>query len=152
MRESLLLAFNDDESIFPLTSDQNGSWYDPDMDGQGVNIEILNNGNNFLGFWYTYEPSSGQQRWFVMDGTIEDNKAQFSITSTKGGLFLDPTIPNRVEWGTGSFYVLNCNSAKLSFESESEDISGEIDLTRLTVGPGGCLQNKDNKSLGPRLY
>lgn len=153
MRESLLLAFTgEEENVFPLTSDQNGSWFDPNMDGQGINIEILNDGNEFLGFWYTYEPNGGGQRWFVLSGSIENNMAEFTITSTNGGAFLNNTEPVRTEWGTGTFFVRDCSSAVMSFQSDSEAVSGDVELARLTTGPGGCIQSKQNKNLGPRLY
>jgi CubicO group peptidase (beta-lactamase class C family) len=152
MSEHLLLAFEDQEPKHPLTSDLNGSWFDPENSGQGFNIEILNNNTDFLGYWYTYEPSGGQQRWFVLRGNIEDDTANFTIMGTQGGEFLMPTPPNLVEWGTGSFKANNCATARVTFDSTLEMTSGEIELSRITAGPGACLPSKTAKQLGPYLY
>jgi CubicO group peptidase (beta-lactamase class C family) len=86
MRENLLLAFAQPETVtFPLSSDLNGSWFNPQTNGQGINIEILDGGQAFVGYWYTYEPAGGQQRWFTLQGTI--TFAYESVTEQTAGEF-----------------------------------------------------------------
>jgi CubicO group peptidase (beta-lactamase class C family) len=153
LRESLLLAFAlDDETPFPLTSDLNGSWYDPAHDGQGINFEVLNQGQTLVGYWYTYDPEGGHQRWFTMQGTITDDVASFTIYSTFGGGFLQPTEPNVMVWGTGTLRAHDCGSARMEFTSPVENRSAQIPLVRLTAASGACLLNQQNTSLGPRLH
>lgn len=152
MVENLLLAFADENQNFPISDALNGSWFDPNTDGQGINIEILNNGSDFLGYWYTYNPTDGGQRWFTMNGRITNGIAEFDITTTNGGEFNGPAMPQRIVWGSGSFTATDCLAATFRFQSELEAIAGEIALSRLTAGPGQCISSKSARSLGPRLW
>ena len=156
LRENLLLAFNGTgSSTVPLTTDYNGSWYFPEHNGQGINFEVINQGNNIAGFWYTYESDSGKQRWFSLQGDIIEGIAKFTIYSTSGGVFVGSQPAEIVEWGQGTLEVFNCQNGHFTFSSEqniNESVSGEFPLSRITASTGSCINNnKTNPSLGYNL-
>jgi CubicO group peptidase (beta-lactamase class C family) len=111
----------------------NGAWYDPATDGQGFNLQILENGD-VVSFWYTYTDDGGQ-RWFLLQGKVMDGEAEVMIYVTSGGVFLQGDPYNLVEWGSGRFSAVDCNH--INFEIESDEISTTIPLTRLT---GVCFE------------
>jgi CubicO group peptidase (beta-lactamase class C family) len=124
-------------SLFPAMNprlDQrfNGAWYDPDADGQGFNLEVMENGA-VVSFWYTYT-QAGSQRWFLLQGNVVDGEAAVTIYETSGGVFLQGNPYNLAEWGSGRFRAIDCDH--ISFEVESEEISTTIPLTRLS---GACF-------------
>jgi CubicO group peptidase (beta-lactamase class C family) len=114
-----------------LTLDRrfNGAWYNPLTDGQGLTLEVVNNGQTLIGFWYTYT-DDGQLRWFTMDGPIDKSEANVTIIETSGGLFLQDDPVTRTVWGSGHFTVIDCNN--VSFEINSEETNTSVPLSRLT--------------------
>ena len=114
-----------------LTLDRrfNGAWYNPLTDGQGLTLEVVNNGQTLIGFWYTYT-DDGQLRWFTMDGPIDKSEANVTIIETSGGLFLQDDPVTRTVWGSGHFTVIDCNN--VSFEINSEETNASVPLSRLT--------------------
>lgn len=106
----------------------NGAWYDPDTDGQGFNLEVLENGA-VVSFWYTYT-QDGSQRWFLLQGNVTDGEAAVTIYETSGGVFLQGDPYNLDEWGSGRFRAVDCDH--INFEVESDEISTTIPLTRLS--------------------
>jgi CubicO group peptidase (beta-lactamase class C family) len=112
----------------------NGAWYDPETDGQGLTLEIREDGKTFVGFWYTYD-SEGNLRWFLLQGEVINGEAVVTIYLASGGVFLqaDPVMLN--EWGTGRFKAIDCN--RVDFEFESNEAATTIPLTRIT---GYCFE------------
>lgn len=127
--------------IFPETDPVldkrfNGAWYDPEMDGQGVTLEILNDGQRLVGWWYTFD-SAGGKRWFTFDGVIEGSTADVTIIETTGGVFLQPDMGmvSNNDWGTARFSVVDCNN--MTLEINTEEVVTSVPLTRLT---GSCAR------------
>ncbi len=134
LRNNILPALVDGPQGFQvMNSDLNGSWYWPENSGQGINLEILNEGTVALAYWYTYD-NDNRQRWFIMQGDIVDNSARLTIRSTDNGSFVYSDLPYISVWGTGELFFDSCNSGTFQFISESENVSGEIPLTRLSGG------------------
>jgi CubicO group peptidase (beta-lactamase class C family) len=106
----------------------NGAWYDPEMVGQGFSLEVLKDGA-VVSFWYTYTPQ-GSQRWFLLQGNVDDGEAAMTIYETSGGVFLQGDPYNLEEWGSGQFRAIDCDH--ISLEIESREISTTIPLTRLS--------------------
>ena len=117
-----------------LDSRFNGAWYDPATDGQGLTLEVREDGSTVVGFWYTYD-DQGNQRWFVLQGMAAGDEAEVTIYRTSGGVFLqgDPVLLE--EWGSGRFITTDCNHVSLDFDSEEG--SGVVSLTRLS---GSCYE------------
>jgi len=133
LRENLLPALSSGaQGYIPINKNINGSWYWPENTGQGFNIEVLENRNEVLAYWYTYEKDTEKQRWFIMQGEIVNNKAQLSILSTTGSSFVFSEPPDVLEWGTGEMFFDTCQTGTFVFTSSIEDVSAEIPMTRLT--------------------
>ena len=53
-----------------------GSWHDPEVDGQGLLIDVVSDQSNLFAAWFTFSdapPSPGapeQQRWYTMFGAL----------------------------------------------------------------------------------
>jgi len=109
-----------------------GSWYDPVTDGQGFNLEIINDGQRLIAYWYTYGEGD-TKRWFTMSGPITADEANVTITQTSGGVFLQGDPVQRSEWGTGHFSTVDCNH--INFAVFSDEVTTVIPLSRLT---GDC--------------
>jgi CubicO group peptidase (beta-lactamase class C family) len=145
LREKLLPALNAGaQGHFQIDKKLNGSWYWPENSGQGVNIEVLENRNEVLAYWYTYEQDTGKQRWFIMQGEIVNDKAQLIIYSTSGGSFVISESPEVIEWGTGELFFEDCQSGTFVFSSSVENVSTEIPLNRLT-GVENCQEPSNKK-------
>jgi len=112
----------------------NGAWYDPDTDGQGMTLEVVDEGQRLVGFWYTYGDNNSK-RWFTFDGPIDESVADVSIIQTSGGAFLQDDPISKSEWGRGYFSVVDCNH--ITFEIDSEEVITSVPLSRLT---GTCSE------------
>jgi len=110
----------------------NGAWYDPETEGQGLTLEPGKDGESLSGFWYTYD-GSGNQRWFLMQGSVNGSKAEVTIYETAGGVFLRGDAYTIGEWGRGRFNTIDCDH--IEFEIESDEVTTVTPLTRLT---GAC--------------
>jgi len=125
--------------IFPkvnpyLDSRFNGAWYNPATDGQGFTLEIREDGTSAVSFWYTYDYQGGQ-RWFLLVGEVIDGTAVVTIYATSGGVFLQAAPYTLTEWGSGRFSATDCDH--ITFEFESDEMSGSVPLTRLS---GFCYE------------
>lgn len=109
-----------------------GSWYNPETNGQGINLEIADGGKRLVGYWYTFGESGGR-RWFTFDGDIEGSRADVAVIETTGGAFLQADPVSNTDWGTASFNTIDCNN--MTFEINSEEITTSVPLKRLT---GSC--------------
>lgn len=117
-----------------LDSRFNGSWFNPLTDRQGFSMEVLEEHNIVVVYWYTYD-YSGNQRWFIAQGPLVDGIAEVVIYQTSGGVFLQPDPVDAIEWGSGRFIPGDCNHMDFEFNSVVEEASGSVPLTRLT---GNC--------------
>ncbi len=144
LRQHILPAINMEDDFVDISNDMNGSWYDPATSGQGINIEIINAGQNLWGYWYTFNESGTEQRWFTMQGMVDGDEATFDIISTQGGVFLDDQPPSLSIWGQGSVQFNDCFSGTFRFQSVDEQTSGNIPLTRLTAA-GNCDPNNQQQ-------
>jgi CubicO group peptidase (beta-lactamase class C family) len=113
-----------------------GNWYDPANDGQGFNLDVLDDGKTVISYWYTYgNDTQNSQRWFLLVGELVDGVADMTIYQSSGGVFLQSNPYELNEWGSGRFSALDCNH--INFEFESDEVSTTIPLTRIT---GVCFE------------
>jgi len=119
-----------------------GSWFDPNHDGEGWLIEILND-DLALVYWFSYD-ANGNQAWWVGVGTIngktitvEDSELP---TGTVFGSGFNAGNISRVPWGQMVFTFDSCTSGTMSYQSDIGEFgSGTLDLARITAIPGlGC--------------
>jgi hypothetical protein len=110
----------------------NGSWYDPATDGQGFSIEVLDQNDVVVSYWYTYT-QTGELRWFVLQGQVIDGVGEVIIYESSGGVFLQDDPNLLTEWGRGRFSAIDCMNIDL--EIESAEVTTTLSLARLT---GSC--------------
>src|SRR5215216_1586077 len=64
-----------------------GTWFAPDRSGEGISLQVLDNGKA-LALWFTYPPASGsaQQAWiYAQDGRVEGDRVIFDAAITTRG-------------------------------------------------------------------
>jgi hypothetical protein len=120
-----------DESI-------SGNWFDPERDGEGYVVEVLEDGRVLL-IWLTFPPqasASNQQAWMIGLGYIEgdhivvDSLQSFSGTSFGSGFDKDDLTAE--EWGRVEMVFDGCDSGEITYDGPVEFGSGVLPMTRLT--------------------
>ncbi len=116
-----------------VDASMSGSWYDPSHDGEGFVLEVLENDRAVV-YWFTYD-ETGNQRWFVATGAVEDDSVVFaSLKQTSGARFGEQFEPNDVvftEVGTLTMQWSDCSSANANYTING--VAGSQSLTRLTT-------------------
>lgn len=120
-----------------------GSWYNPNQDGHGFMVEVIQSGaaTNMLITWYTY--IGGEQVWLIGNGPVNGTSTTMSVLIGSGGEFPTHFEPNDVafeSWGEFNFNLIDDNHANISWNSSVPGFSsGELAVTRLTLISGlGC--------------
>jgi N-acetylneuraminic acid mutarotase len=116
-----------------------GTWFAPDRSGEGISLQILDNGSA-LALWFTYPPAgaAGQQAWiYAQDGRVEGNRVMFDgAITTRGPRFgndFNAASLQVIPWGTLELTFTDCNTADLAYAGPSAWGSGGRRLTRLTA-------------------
>jgi hypothetical protein len=115
-----------------------GSWYNPDLNGQGWVVEVVSNPSGpdqFVVYFYGYE--NGEQLWLIGSGSgIEGNTATVDVIRTSGADWGNAFNPDDVTLdtvGTMSFEFNDCNSASVTFTPGDTSLSAfSTDMVRLT--------------------
>lgn len=130
-----------------------GAWYDPDTDGEGLIIEVLDGGERAVVAWYTYPPAgnAGKQAWIIGVGRVtEDGIHVAEARQYDGARFGDAFDPADVEgdvWGELTLWFDGCGSGalqspdaqgvgRLRFDGPPDYGSGERRLFQLSHNAG----------------
>jgi hypothetical protein len=113
-----------------------GAWYNPDANGEGFIVEVLDNGRGVV-YWFTYQPDlSGHQAWMMGDGDFDgdtltiDNLVQ--PTGTRFGPDFDPDEIEFTHWGSLVMEFDDDLNGHIWFDSVIEDYgSGDYPIDRL---------------------
>lgn len=124
----------------------NGSWYNPDTAGQGLQFLFSpQDGNLAYLAWYTYDvngQSAGVngQRWYTVQGNYTPGSAtaiSLPIYLTTGGTFdAGPPASSTTQIGTATLSFSSCSTATLTYNIPGRP-SRSMPLYRLTGG-GNC--------------
>lgn len=108
-----------------------GSWYNPDQNGHGLNIEVIDSQRS-IAYWYTYN-IMGNPVWWLLDGVNIDNRIEFIAYEFMGMYWGDwnPAGKIRTEVGTVTVEFIDCLTANLTYTLGYFG-DGEIPLERLT--------------------
>ena len=113
-----------------------GGWGDPEQDGHGYSIEVMNDDLAIV-FWYTYNPD-GTSTFLVTVGAIDGDTISGTTYYYEGMVFgeFDPSVLTEYVWGTVTITFHDCNSATLNYASTMTygDVpfgSGTINLQKL---------------------
>lgn len=128
-------------SIGSADSPLSGSWFDPAHNGEGIILEVLEDGRAIVQ-WFTYD-SAGNQMWIQGFGTFENNTLTvdnlFTTQGTGWGANFDADDVTTIAWGTLEIIFNGCGEAILNYVSSAGFGSGTQNLTRLTKLMGiGC--------------
>ncbi len=122
------------ETPFVAGTGMTGAWYNPDRDGEGFLVEILD-GDRALVTWFTYD-TQGEQMWLIGTGKIDGDSLFFiAVQRTSGPVFgpdFDPGAVLRSDWGNLEFHFQGCNAGIVHYAGPAEFASGDINILRLT--------------------
>jgi hypothetical protein len=74
-------------------------------------------------------------RWLTAQGSYNGDTASLEISMTAGGVFdsAEPAPDAPVPTGTMTIKWSNCNSAMLSYQMDSPELSGEFPIERVVL-------------------
>jgi hypothetical protein len=127
---------------FTITPGITGSWYDPERDGEGYNIEIIGSSLDpqLLAYFYTYD-DDGNQMYLVGSGPVNDDTAVVPVVVTSGPVYGDGYDKDDVvrdNWGTLTFTFTSCSAGSvvrastMGFGTTTENIIRLTSVTGLT--------------------
>jgi hypothetical protein len=121
------------QATIPIGRGHGAIWYQPERDGEGWIVEILDQRTATL-TWFTYD-EAGAQRWLFAVGEIEgDAQIRFDrLHSARGGVFgpgFDPAAVQIETVGSARLSFAGCDDGTFSFEAFGQ--SASYPLTRLT--------------------
>lgn len=125
-------------SFMPVTPGFTGMWYDPQHLGQGLLLEVLDDGR-LLAFWLGHTPEGGDQAWFGGDGLIRSNIATIEMRRPIGGRWphADPEAISSDLWGYMVIRFDDCDRALVHYRAIAADWgAGDMVLARLTRAAG----------------
>ena len=124
------------KSLTGIKSCHSGSWYDPQTDGQGLMVQVIesNGESQVLLTWYTY--ADGQQYWITAIGPIHGNKAVLQAFAATGGVFPPAFSSEAVDffdWGEVEFKVIDDGLAKVMWQPNVNGFAaGESEVIKLS--------------------
>ena len=136
-----------DNSAAPSNFLLSGSWYDPQMSGQGLLFDINPDQKLLFAAWYTYaKDGSGSQRWFTLQSSEFAPSmraiAGVEILTATDGLIDDPRPVNKQpHLGTADIAFQDCSNMTLTYRftaGENAGASATLKLVRLGPPPTGC--------------
>ncbi|WP_191621150.1 serine hydrolase [Marinihelvus fidelis] len=128
----------------PTVPRKSGSWYNPERDGEGLILEILEDGRQVV-YWFTYD-INGNQAWMLSLGGASAAEGSFSLDMLQpvGGRFgpeFDPADVVREPVGR-TRVSLQCDGSYLDFTNTDpvDFVSFGFDLQQLVgIGPNSCV-------------
>ena len=133
---------DDDAFDFAINPGISGSWYDPQHDGEGWFVQVLDD-NKAIVYWFTYSPPGvdGKQAQAWIGGVGEVVGSSIVVPAagsliTNGASFgpgFDPQSVERYPWGKIVLSFSDCNGGVMYYKSDDLNFgSGSLDLTRVT--------------------
>lgn len=133
----------------PVVSGIDGSWFDLTHDGEGFQIEILDETRALLA-WYTFD-SDGNQRWISGVGELQGNRIVVNeLTVASGPIFgetFDPADVVREVWGNAIVTFDSCDSGLISYVEQATGTPGVQTLSRLTSLSGVSCSNDETTQI-----
>ncbi len=116
----------------------NGSWYNPQTDGQGLLLDVIASQQSLFAAWFTFErpdhqfsPNDTGARWLTAFGSYAGATATLSIQNSTGGVFSAPSQVIGTDVGTATLNFVSCTQASLEYAIDGGP-TGSIPLRRLT--------------------
>lgn len=129
---SFLVTDDDLDDPFIIEPGIAASWFDPDHDGEGFIIQILEDNRAVL-FWFTYD-GEGNQDWYISTGEVRGNRLLFpELLRVSGGVFgpsFDPDAVSSEVVGSAKFIWSGCDSGLMDWHIGNQ--RGRQELKRLS--------------------
>jgi hypothetical protein len=123
-----------DDAVGSANSPLSGSWFDPTHDGEGIILEVLENGTAVVQ-WFTYD-SEGNQMWIQGTGTFDGNKLTvenlYTTQGTQWGALFDPAAIVQTPWGSLTMEFTGCGVATVMYNSTAGFGAGTLNMQRVT--------------------
>jgi len=134
----LFLAGNALADLIIAEGKPTGQWYNPDRNGEGFYVEVINTGGNLqLGLaMFTYD-EEGEQMWISGNTPIDSDDVVMTVPviQTDGptwGSGYDPADLNITEFGTITARFTSCNTAIFQVRNNVGFEDGDYPSTRAT--------------------
>ncbi len=121
---------------FRMDAGISGLWFDPAQDGQGVNVEIIDQEGvpKIVVFWYTYR--NGKPLWLYGSGDFSGDRTQpIQVYETSGPDFppdFDAAQFQGTIWGEVTLVYSSNSAATFAWRSTDGSIVGSMPLQPLT--------------------
>ena len=122
---------------FVVEPGTSSAWYDPDRNGEGFMLEILDE-NRAVIYWFTYD-DAGDQDWYVAEGEVRSNRILFpELLQVSGGEFgpgFEPGEVVRTVVGSARFIWSSCDAGAMEWVIDPQGSArrqGRMNLRRLT--------------------
>lgn len=133
----------DNVETFAVNPGFNGSWYNPETDGQGLMIDVFEDANLLFVAWFTFDEvesnsanviGSSDQRWFTASGELgDDNTVELTVYSSSGGVFNDPTQVETEPVGTMTLTFDDCTKGNAEYNLTATDSIGSFPFQRIAA-------------------
>ncbi len=125
----------DDPNSFAITPGHSALWYDPNQNGHGINVYVLEN-QRILVVWYVYD-QQGNPLWLLGVGTHDGVKATMDVTISTGAMFppnFDSNDVNTVDWGKFELAFSDCTNGVFKWIPDAGNgfSAGEMNIKRAT--------------------
>jgi len=122
-----------------INRERSGNYFDPDRDGEGIQLALEADALSWVLTFYTY--LNGEQVWIIGSGRRAGNLITFdNVTLTRGGQYgpaFDPADVELIPFGRFDLTLLDCNNVELTISSELPEFSSDTrTLTR--IAPRDC--------------
>jgi hypothetical protein len=119
----------------PVASRYSGQWFDPARNGEGIALEVLDNGHALV-YMFTYPPpgAAGQQAWLIGVGDVIDNGIEFADVQ-RSSLAFGGALQS-THWGRIGLVFDDCSHASMRWDGPPDWGSMEVPLTRITAFAG----------------
>lgn len=132
------LEFEVLDGVFEVVPALSGSWFDPDQPGQGLQVEILPDGQVYA-YWYAYD-NAGRPYWLVGTGAFDGAAATLDAFVGTGNALppnFDPASHELREWGRWVLSFDSCTSGAFSWSPSVPGFeAGEMPLVALSPPDG----------------
>lgn len=108
-----------------------GGWFNPSTPGQGLLLDVLDDGRSLFVAWFTFADVETQSlskvgdpahRWVTAQGSIVGERAELDVTLTTGGVFDDPApVENSAPGAIGTLLIelATCKSGTATYQLKS---------------------------------
>jgi uncharacterized delta-60 repeat protein len=127
-----------------------GTFYDPNLSGQGMLFDVSPSQNILFAAWYTFAPDGAAtggpagQRWYTLQAAFTPGITSLStlpIYTQTGGVFNDPAKPTSSRVGSATLTYTSCSAATVQYTFDAgsnQGLNGTVHLSRLDPVPAGC--------------